>query len=1689
MWFKRHIKKYSISCFFMLTFLSAFAQNGLEWIVDGQSYYKMKVFQTGIYCIPYNQLQSSGINTSDLTNLQLWFRGKEQAIYLNNDTLFFYGKRNDGTLDSYLYQPGFQANTLYSLFSDTTAYFLTEGAAPGKRMVSRALPGSASNSTWYYEEYLKVFTDTYSRGKFYYFAFGTNDLTVRSDYDQGEGWFSKPIQSNGSPALFPISIPVTNPNTNASGMVQIEVQVSGAYTTASRSVSLLIGNSATPDYTFDFTNVSNFESATLKVQLPAAYLLNKTNITCAIRLFTPTFDKIGVTYIKVLYPRKYILSNSQNFLQLDNSEAGDKNIQLTTIGNPLLILNNTDEYNQEVIPFSASGINASLTINSTIKKVVIQNSSYNNISAISQVDMSLPSFTNEFNIIYPEIFESSAQSYMQYRSSGYGGNYSVEKCTFEKLCNLFSYGEFHSLAIKRFCTELINANSNEKYLLILGKGVTPALSTYFPEFVTTYYYRKNPEKFWSSTNFKRKLVDLVPTYGEPGSDLMFSIDANYAAQIHTGRVPARTNTEVEEYLEKVRLHESLDSNLIWRKQLVHLSGGEDQAQITLFKKFIDTYKDYSESPHFGGKVVKTYVKNLQNGAIDDQLISGVANNVNNGISLLTLFGHSSAEISDIDIGFVSNPIYGYNNTGKYPMLLMNGCTSANIFSNYSFAEDWINTPRLGAITVLGHTDIGYSNNMNQFSTYYYRFQFNDERYRNQTIGFIHKKIIDSINSVNSPFDIASQTEITQTNLSGDPALRMYNPSKTDYAIYGDNQIAARKCLLVSENGSTITAKDPFKILIPIDNYGSTTAQTVEIIIKRYVNNSLIKTYQFNLPPFGFKDSLSLSIINSDGNYAGNNRFDIQIDPTDSLKEIRKDNNSASLSYFMAASGVKCIFPLNYSVVSTQPVSLVAQPTNLLITETDYYFEIDTSKKFNSPYKQSKIVTAGSLPTWIPNLISDVTPSDSIVYFWRIRFKTIAAQEDTVWDNSSFIYIKNSNTGWSQTHIDQFQENNLIGLKYNKNLFKWEFPTTSVNLKVKTFGAATPSAADETLLSLNTLPILQPSVYHNCQRKGGLYLFILDRSSLEPKTYQPNSQGWFYCGQNFDTRYVQEITLPYRSNTPSGTPIVYGRDADAFINAIQNTNKNDLIVILNQGDSFKTIWVPALTKYFKDSLHALKIGNLTSRQQPFLLITKRNLSTPITEKVNLNTIANSFVTIDTVLTSFYDSGSICSGLIGPSSKWGKMYFAMDSSANDVTSLKMIRYSVTGNILDTIAIPKVDSINLNGTYLVDGVHTYCKLLLGMSDPINLTPAILKHWQIIYNGVPEGTLNPFAVGLDKYTAQTKAEGDTLTMTYRFDNISNLNFDKPIKVVYSIRNESGSIKYDTVTYTSLAANQNMVITYKVSTRGLPGKNYLQAYVNPQFQPEQYYSNNVIETSFTVIADKTQPVLEVAFDGVRIFDGDLVSASPLINITLKDNNKYLLMTDPNSVEMYLFYPNQTVPVQITSTNPMVQLWSLERSKTNTFVAEIKPKGLADGTYRLMVQGKDASGNKSGSSKYQINFKVENKPTISYFYPYPNPFSTSCRFVFTLSGTNVPADLKIQIMTVSGKIVKEIFKEQLGPMHIGNNISEYAWDGTDEYGDRLANGVYLYRVIIKDDTQYFEHRETAGDKAFKHDWGKLYILR
>ena len=460
----------------------------------------------------------------------------------------------------------------------------------------------------------------------------------------------------------------------------------------------------------------------------------------------------------------------------------------------------------------------------------------------------------------------------------------------------------------------------------------------------------------------------------------------------------------------------------------------------------------------------------------------------------------------------------------------------------------------------------------------------------------------------------------------------------------------------------------------------------------------------------------------------------------------------------------------------------------------------------------------------------------------------------------------------------------------------------------------------------------------------------------------------------------------------------------------------------------------------------------------------------------------------IISGSFDSGLVESLKVGPSLSWETFFKSSRISELPQTDVQQfdifgLDFANTETLLFDNVLPDVFDIST----IDAATYPYLKLVYSVEDQVNLTPPQLDEWLVIYELPPEGIL------FDRTGTQqvTVAEGEIVDFDFTFFNFSTINYPDSIPVRYSIFNQDArTSEINEFKLEPLAAGDSAEFTISINTLGKSGSNDLSVFVNPFIIAEQNYDNNVISlpSQIQVDADNEHPVLDVSFDGVYILDGDIVSANPLISVRVRDENKILLKQDTLGVEIFFKRPGENTSFErIGFSDPDVR-WFAETS-TEDFQVEYSPRELEDGIYTLRVQAVDASGNQSGIDPYQINFEVVNEISVTNFYPYPNPFSTSVRFAFTLTGGEIPDEIKIQIMTVTGKIVREITQDEIGPIHIGNNLTQYAWDGRDEYGDQLANGVYLYKVFINLNGESLQKRKTAADKSFTKGFGKMYLLR
>ena len=116
-----------------------------SWYNSDQTYVKVGVAKDGIYRFTGSELEALGVPTStiDPATLQLLYKGTEVPIYYVGNTsritpeaaIFFVGQRNTGKDENWAYNfnPEWQSSTYYSLYSDTTYYWLTWGNRAGRR--------------------------------------------------------------------------------------------------------------------------------------------------------------------------------------------------------------------------------------------------------------------------------------------------------------------------------------------------------------------------------------------------------------------------------------------------------------------------------------------------------------------------------------------------------------------------------------------------------------------------------------------------------------------------------------------------------------------------------------------------------------------------------------------------------------------------------------------------------------------------------------------------------------------------------------------------------------------------------------------------------------------------------------------------------------------------------------------------------------------------------------------------------------------------------------------------------------------------------------------------------------------------------------------------------------------------------------------------------------------------------------------------------------------------------------------------------------------------------------------------------------------------------------------------------------------------------------------------------------------
>jgi hypothetical protein len=1665
-----------------------------EWIDFSKTYYKFKVGADGLYRISESVLTSAGLSGADAASFQLWRNGAQVPLYTSvpsgqlpvNGYIEFYGRANDGKPDRPLYlQPTFQTNDRWSLYTDTAVYFLTVNPG-GPNLHVYDTPNNLAANHLAPEPYYMAHNAFNAKADLDNGVYLTveGSYIISSSYDAGEGYIDGVGYWPGSPFAHTFSgLPVYTAGPASSVSVGVNNLV------FDNRVMELSYNNGGVNHILKDTTVNQTQGSILSSPVPTNQLAaGSITVVAANNNGTDGSDEYTVGYAEVTFPSLFAFggaayacfsmpaSDTGNYLQVSQFNNGSTAPVLLDVTNGLRITGDlsTPGIVQWVLPASGTARNLVLTSEdpSMVHQVTsLQSKQFVNFAqTANQGDyliISNPLLYNDGNGV------NYVEAYRQYRLSTTGGGYNAKTVDIGELVDQFAFGiKLHPLAIRNFLKYARGVfGVKPKYAFLIGKAVN-YMSVRAEESIPTIY----------------KLA-LLPTFGSPPSDMLLATDGNQFGQGNAtpiGRLSVVNGTEISIYLQKVKEYEQVQANYTgtiagegWKKNIVHVVGADAQTGDIIQGDMLN-YQNIIQDTAYGGSVStfrKTSTSDVQDlsGAQIQSLFAG-------GVGLVNYFGHSASNILGYNLGDPSQ----FNMKQKYPFFIANGCDAGDMFepdssrltsAGYTVTEKFVLAPENGSIGYMGSSSVGIVNYLDNYNTTLYNYISHtyygaasglQMLYTTQTLG----------NNATFANDFFGRCCMEQLSLNGDPSLSLYHFSKPDYAIE-DPQVSINPPIIsVADNNFTIKAY--------YYNLGMAANDSILVTVKWQLPDGTITTLysKERAGPFE-EDSLLLTVPINPTKDKGNNTITVTLNADGKVSELSMSNNSVSKQFFIYDQDVSPVYPAEFAIVGKSPITFYASSADPLDSARNYIFEVDTTALFNSPGMiKLQSASKGGLLSFVPSL----APKDSTVYYWRVAILP-ANGSPTNWSVSSFIYINGSTSGWNQSHFFQYQ-NDAYTLETLDSDRVFSFPQTPHVLQGTTqiypYGGTeansvtmdgfdiTSSGCGGTLGSLSFFMVNQS---HN------LPIFDTINGSGVGKYGSSGACSDIPYGFNFSvtTTAGRKTAMNFLDSIPGGTIFVmwawmFSPDTIQFINAW----KSDTAVF----GSGKSLY---------NSIKAMGFASIDSFTHlvPILYIGRKEANGTFTtfyQKVGAT--VSDLLSASVPYNSTLQQGTVASTTVGPAKSWQDIHWkgSWDSPGDSLQVLVYgIRKDSTQSLLYTSnALLKDTSIS----FIPAATYPTLRVVMVSKDSILQTPYQLKRLLVRYQDVPEGAIAPNHYFTCPDTLQA---GQPLDFGVAFQNISDAAFDS-IKVQMTITDNQNVTHTIPMKRTKpLVVGDSVHIMDTIASQSYLGKNTLYINVNPNFdQPEQYLVNNFLYKTFYVKGDTYAPTMDVTFDGVHILNQDIVSARPQVIIKLQDNSQYLGLTDSTVITINVRFPDGSMHPYKTGTDSAQFIPANLSTGKNVATVILRPTFAQDGNYELTVAGQDESGNAAGRLNYDITFRVINIPLISNVFNYPNPFTTSTAFVFTITGSEVPQELRIQILSITGKVVREITESELGPLHIGRNITTFKWNGTDQFGQKVGNGVYLYRVITNLNGKSLGKFTDQGENTnqyFKEGYGKMYLMR
>jgi len=202
-------------------------------------------------------------------------------------------------------------------------------------------------------------------------------------------------------------------------------------------------------------------------------------------------------------------------------------------------------------------------------------------------------------------------------------------------------------------------------------------------------------------------------------------------------------------------------------------------------------------------------------------------------------------------------------------------------------------------------------------------------------------------------------------------------------------------------------------------------------------------------------------------------------------------------------------------------------------------------------------------------------------------------------------------------------------------------------------------------------------------------------------------------------------------------------------------------------------------------------------------------------------------------------------------------------------------------------------------------------------------------------------------------------------------------------------------------------------------------------------------------LVDHEGPAMHLYFENENFVPGDYVSTRPKMHLEIGDSLSGVNTAGDVGHQILL-----TINEDYANSTDITEYFTYNEGSYTEGKLDYTIYDLPLGEHSVQVKAWDNSNNSSIAETY---FVVLDDSELAIRNPltYPNPMYEHCTFHYELSRD---AQVAIKIYTVAGRLIKSFHTH---PGQVGYNTFADVWDGRDEHGDRVANGVYLYKITAQ----------------------------